>query len=378
MASKAKYFISAGLLLFVLVSVSWGIWMWSDNKHLKDPNRFEKLYRKGFRVEHIRGDGAAIMTKRLKDGRVKRIVVRNTSTVDPALLTPTATTASQPSATPASGTPVVAPKGTKTKVTITNPKSAKYHFVPVKDQSGHIDCVKVKTKTKISHRIDRPQRYNFEKSSQSKPKIEHNVIIVHKDGKKVKCVPKTQVSTSKKVSKCKSKVHKTVHKPVICHQVRKEKTYHHPSGCKVKVYKHTYHDLHGNLNHVHVHSKKQKKAHCNVYHVWVKKHRIHPNVSYQAVKMHKGKLGVHIPGHISKQNMHFFEGVEGVKFVGIRKHHGKQYRCWKNVKQEVAFDPKYYAPHRHVLIEVPKDKNGRKMPITNKTRVTFCVRVTSK
>lgn len=362
MAGRSRYFLSAGIILFVIVSICWGVWMWSDNKHLADPNRFERLYRKGFRVESIRGDGAVIMAKRAKDGQIKRKMVRNTSTVDPMLLTPTPTptTTSQPAAAPVPGkpAPTAAPGATPPQA------SKKYHYVPVKDPSGHLKCVKVKTQSKTKTKSQTKTKTTHHVTQQSSH-VEHNVIVVHKGGKKITCVPKAQDHATASHVKC---------KPVTCHPVHKVKTYHHPCGTKVKVYKHTYHDLHGNRNLVHVHSRKHKQARCNVYHVWVKKHQVLPNKSYHALQMHEGKLGVHVPGHVSKQNKHFFGGVNDVTFIGIRQYHGKRYRCWKNVKQAVAFDPKYYAPHRRVLIKVPRDKSGHKRPITRKTRVVFCVR----
>jgi hypothetical protein len=167
-------------------------------------------------------------------------------------------------------------------------------------------------------------------------------------------------------SKCIGRSHSTAR-----HHVWKIGKYDH-KGCRVHVHRHGFHDLYGHRHYMHVHGYKKHHKHCTRHHLHVGRHEIHHNNEYEPI-VSGGQLRV--PGHVYRQNVHFFSGFKSVKEMGKRRYGRHSYRCWKNVPQDVAFDPKYYGHHRHILIEVPKDPLGHTQHINDDTHVIFCVRL---
>lgn len=146
---------------------------------------------------------------------------------------------------------------------------------------------------------------------------------------------------------------------------------------KIRVFEHSFHDLVGNKHKIHTHHHVTHSKHHSIIHtVKVKKHSMRHNREYEPLIGQEGKKQekLVVPPHVYHQNVHFFAGLKGIHAMGKHHYHGHKYECWSNVPQDVAFDPKYYGEHRNVLIEVPKDRHGKKQKITDHTRVIFCVR----
>lgn len=166
--------------------------------------------------------------------------------------------------------------------------------------------------------------------------------------------------------------------PSVAHPVVKLRVYHE-GGLKVRVYKHKFHDLHGREHTVHAHTTKHDHPTHVQHQISLQKHQVAPNTSYNPIIPAGSSHASHhlyVPSHVSQHNEYYFKGTKGVKHLGRRKRNGIEYDCWGNVPQTVAFSPQYYGHHKNILIEVPKDKKGHKLPVTSKTMVTFCVRVT--
>lgn len=70
-----------------------------------------------------------------------------------------------------------------------------------------------------------------------------------------------------------------------------------------------------------------------------------------------------------------FAKYDGVEDGPSRVFRGREYKCWLNVPQRAAFNPKLHSKLRDVIIQVPKDRDGRPLPLSDDTRVTVCARM---
>ena len=165
----------------------------------------------------------------------------------------------------------------------------------------------------------------------------------------------------------------------------------HPVHSDVRIrdgsnaFKHHFHDVLGHGHTIITQHQHQEEPHAAMHTIKVHGHHIQINREYEPLVPHlpeeqdigqiSGNHKLVVPPHIYKENEAFFKDFNDVLPMGERIYSGHHYKCWGNITQEVAFDPRYYGSHRHILVEVPKkDHEGNQESITASTRVIFCVR----
>jgi hypothetical protein len=158
-----------------------------------------------------------------------------------------------------------------------------------------------------------------------------------------------------------------------------------------KKYKKKFVDKKGKYHRVHLHAVHIKKGTCTHHLISVCKHRVskaefdkHRPRKHcsrktlsrvtQAKKSSKKCNHAKNPNHTKHTKKHVLRSVHGLKRIADRKYYGSVFKCWKNVPQDIAFDPRYYGAHRNILVEVPRGRNGKKQKITDHTKVVFCIK----
>lgn len=238
-----------------------------------------------------------------------------------------------------------------------------------------------KQSSKATHRAIPPLIHGSGKSIKKSPSPRSQPIVAPSRGPFI-----MRDAHTTKICKCHSKVVKGLPSRS---QVNFLKTYLKPHKwkrhlkLKIVIYQHHYHDLFGHKHKVETHHWDDTKK-SGVRTIKVKRHLIRTNREYkplveqlpedQAFVKTSSKQKLVIPPHVYHQNYHFFQGFKDIRPMANRIYGHHKYQCWNNVPQEVAFDPKYYGHHHNVIIELPRDDQGKPVQVTDQTRVIFCVR----